>query len=171
MYLDNRQLLLLIAPFFVSLFIYFFDAEIVGNVRYVFPIYEEYSNKTLSEKTDTYLLIETKYKLYQDIKEKLELRKTNAPWIAENIFYQEEGLLEQIPQQTFAPQEELPKQITPKPYVYKLEVVYPNKKIAIINGLIVKEGGIIHDVKILKIEHNRVMLEDTKGVKWLSLFQ
>ena len=163
MRLTNKQALTLIFPFVVSSIIYMFDVEIVSNIHHLFPIYAEYSNKVLSEKTDTYLEIEKKYKLYKNINNKIELRKTNARWIAENLFYdKQEKVIVELSSK---------KKNNAKSYAYQLKIVYPNEKIAIINDLTVREGTLIPGAKVIKIQNNRVLLQYKKGLKWLYLFK
>jgi hypothetical protein len=47
-----------------------------------------------------------------------------------------------------------------------LVVVTGEEKMAIISGVLVREGDFIDDVKIERIEHNRVLLRN-KTTKWL----
>lgn len=44
-----------------------------------------------------------------------------------------------------------------------------DKKMAVINGNLVYEGGQFQDNKVEKIERNKVLLKDKKGEKWLIM--
>lgn len=53
--------------------------------------------------------------------------------------------------------------------VVTLILVNNGKKMAVINGVVVKEGDIVDSSKVVKIEKNRVLLSDKKGSKWLKM--
>lgn len=44
-----------------------------------------------------------------------------------------------------------------------------DRKMAIINGIVVKEGDMINGGKVVKIQKNRVLLQDGEGDRWLSI--
>ncbi|MDD5401220.1 MAG: hypothetical protein PHQ93_08555 [Sulfurimonas sp.] len=163
LYLSNKQLAILVSPFIVASGIYFFNEDIVPNASYLFASYEEYSNKELSQKVDMYLKIEEKYMLYKEIQERVKKREENSGWIADEFFYPEEKVVNAASQQG--------EKIVEKEYHYKLEALYPNDKVAIINGVIVREGSSIEDAKVVEIKDNSVLLKNKKGLKWLHLFQ
>lgn len=161
MYLNNKQLLLLIFPFFLSYGVYFFSEEIVENAHYFFPTYKKYSNRDLDAKVDNYLQIETKYILFQDIQDKVESRKKEAKWIAANLFYKKQDVVKT----------EAGKKISTKPFTYRLQALFPDDKTAIINDSIVREGSMVYGAKVIKIERSQVLIKTNKGLQWLFLFQ
>jgi hypothetical protein len=59
--------------------------------------------------------------------------------------------------------------VTPITYVVTLILANNDKKMAIINGIVVKEGGIINDSTVEKIEKNRVLLKNKKESRWLKV--
>lgn len=44
-----------------------------------------------------------------------------------------------------------------------------NRKMAIINGMVVKEGDIFNQNRVAKIEKNRVLIKDKKGERWIRI--
>jgi hypothetical protein len=50
-----------------------------------------------------------------------------------------------------------------------LIVINRAKKYAIIGGTVVKEGDVVDQRRVLRIEKNRVLLRDKEGEKWLRL--
>jgi len=166
MNLSIKQISMLSMPFFFSILIYMFDVDIVKNIQYLFPNYEEYSNKTLDKKADIYLKILSKDKIYQEIKEKATNRKEYASWIADNILYKN------FTQKHTAKQERKIMQKVQRTYSWKLQAVFNKKKIAIINSKIVKLGSIIDGGRLVEIQENRVLIKYAKGLKkWIHLFQ
>ncbi|MEK6659559.1 MAG: hypothetical protein AABY36_07775 [Campylobacterota bacterium] len=168
LYLSNKQLAMMVSPFIVASGIYFFNDEIVGNATYLFSGYGEYSNIELSQKVDMYLKIEEKYVLYKEIQERVKKREENSEWIAEEFFYPQEKIVNAT---TDTKAEQSIEKVIEKEYSYKLEALYPNDKVAIINGIIVREGGTVEDAKVVEIKDNSVLLKNKKGLKWLHLFQ
>lgn len=165
LYLSNKQLAILVSPFIVASGIYFFNDEIVGNATYLFSGYGEYSNIELSQKVDMYIKIEEKYMFYKEIQERVKKREENNEWIAEEFFSPEEKVV------NATKSEQGVENVIEKERYYKLEALYPNDKVAIINGTIVREGSNIEDAKVVEIKDNSVLLKNKKGLKWLHLFQ
>lgn len=166
MYLNNKQLILLTFPFIVSASIYFFSAEIISNARYIFPVYEGYSNKDLDAKTGTYLQIEAEIKKYQNIEEKIVQRKNEAKWAADNLFSEKYKDYKPI-----LNKQDESRQVESKQYAHTVQALFSENKTAIIDDLIVKEGDVVYGDIIVKIEKNRVQLKTKKGLQWLFLFQ
>jgi len=172
MHLTNKQLFTLIFPFLIGMIFYLFDMDIVKNVKYLFPNYEEYTNKTLDKKAVTYLKIEAKGKLYQEIQDAMIARNKNARWISEHVLYKKMNL--KIKSNIKRTNSTLSRKITKKRLNAKnlqLQAVFSKDKVAIINGHFVKESASIGGVKILKIEQERVLLDFKKGKKWIYLFR
>ncbi|RJQ37991.1 MAG: hypothetical protein C4550_07235 [Nitrospiraceae bacterium] len=46
-----------------------------------------------------------------------------------------------------------------------------NRKMAIINDIVVKEGDTIDNGKVKKIERNRVLIKDKEGEEWIKIEQ
>lgn len=169
MHLDSRQIILLIIPFFLSGSIYFFDMDIVQNVKYLFPSYQEYSNKRLDKKADIYLKILSKDKVYQDIQNRVTAREDSSQWIAQTILYKKLIDREKILYNNSSSSSN--KRVV-KAYSWKLQAVFNKKEVAIINSKIVKLGSFIDGGKLIRIKEDRVLIQYNKGLKkWLHLFQ
>jgi hypothetical protein len=56
-----------------------------------------------------------------------------------------------------------------RPLLVSLIVVSRNKKFAIINGVVAKEGDAVDQYRVVKIERNRVLLQSKEGKQWLRL--
>ncbi len=52
-----------------------------------------------------------------------------------------------------------------------LILISENRKMAIINDIVVKEGDIIDHGKVKKIEKNRVLIKDKEGEEWIKIEQ
>ncbi len=167
MHLNSRQFLALLLPFIIALIISVLSGEIVQNISYLFSPYEEYSNKSLDSKAEMYLKIEEKSKKYQEIQKKVELRKSNVEWIAKNMLYNKQISTQSTPQQEIIVVDE----VVEESFVYKLEMIYPKVKVALINGKMVHEREIIDGAKVIKINNDGVLIEYQKGLKWLTLFR
>ena len=50
-----------------------------------------------------------------------------------------------------------------------LIVINRGKKFAIISGAVVKEGDVLDQRRILRIERNQVLLKDKEGERWLKI--
>lgn len=166
MHLNSKQIFLLLSPFLVSFIIYFFDTDITNNAKYLFPKYAEYGNKVLDKKATIYLKISKKDKDYQTIIQRLQDRSTHAKWIANNIFYKYIAIKAPVIRQK---SRNLP-HIYNKSTNFVLQAIFNRKKVAIINGKILKTSSYIDGAKILKIEKNKVLLKQNKGTKWVYLF-
>jgi hypothetical protein len=145
--------------------VYFFDTDITQNVKYLFPDYEEYTNKILDKKAEIYIKIKSKDKIYQTIKTKLKARGENATWVSEKILYSD-IVVSKPKRKTSLKQKSIEKKI-----YWKLEAVFHNKKVAIINGKMVKVSSIVDGAEVLKIYSNKVLLKYKKGKRWVYLFQ
>ncbi|MDQ1244564.1 MAG: hypothetical protein QG565_904 [Campylobacterota bacterium] len=171
MYLNNKQLIFLTFPLIVSASVYFFSAEIISNARYIFPVYEGYSNKDLDAKTGAYLQIEAEIKKYQNIEEKIAQRKNESKWAAENLFDKESQDYKPILNKQDESKQDESRQVESKQHSHTVQALFADNKTAIIDNLIVKEGDVVYGDIIVKIEKNRVQLKTKKGLIWLTLFQ
>jgi len=165
MHLTNKQITTLLSPFLVAGVLFYFKDDIIQNIQSFFPKYEEYSNKALDKKASIYLQIESKDKLYQEIQNAVTARKENALWIADNILYTTELEKEKIVKRT-----QKPVVITTKPKPLKLQAVFPEDNVAIINGHFVKKGSHYNGVEILNITQEGIQIKSKKGKKWIYLF-
>jgi len=52
-----------------------------------------------------------------------------------------------------------------------LILISNNRKMAIINDIVVKEGDIIDHGRVKKIEKNRVLIKDKEGEEWIKIQQ
>ena len=76
MRLSNWQLLMLGIPLIISGIVYVFSDDIVKNMHFLFPEYQEQSASViLNKKADTYLEIEKKSSLYREIEDKMAARQ------------------------------------------------------------------------------------------------
>ena len=168
MHLTTKQISVLLIPFLISAMVYIFDFDIVKNIKYLFPSYEEYTNKSLDKKATIYLKIESKDKLYQEIQENIKKRPQNAKWIVEKVFYKK------LPKKSIEvinnKKTHGKKNFKEKELVWNLEAVFSKDKVAIINGIVVKEKHLVDGAEVLKILDDRVLLSYKKGKKWIYLF-
>jgi len=160
MYLSSRQLASLILPFVISFAVYIYSAEIISYIGYLFPTQEKYSNRDLNAKIDTYIQIEREKKTYEDVQQKVDAREGDAKWVANNLLYEKQQ----------SPDAVLGNQSDTKELSYKLQALFYDTKTAIINNIIVKEGSLIDESVVTKIEENRVQIKTKKGLKWLTIF-
>ncbi len=164
MHLTTKQIATLLLPFLVAGVVYMFDFDIAKNIKYLFPVYKEYQDKTLDKKAAIYLQIESNGNLYQEIKKKIKNRKEEAKWIVEKVLYKK------------APMQQTKKVVNTseqnkKTPTWKLEAVFAKLKVAIINGTVVKEHSTVDGARVLKILDNRVLLHSKKGKRWVYLFR
>ncbi len=164
MYLTAKQILHLALPFLFTLMIYFFDDSIVAKIRYFFPTYSEYTNKTLDKKAEIYLQIESKEKVYKEIREKMALRPQSTDWIVSKVLYKK---LKREDRQEVAPKVENKKV---RPPVWRLEAVFAKEKVAIINGKFVSIGSMIDQAQVVEIKKETVCIEFGKERRCLHLF-
>ncbi len=156
MRLNGGQLFTLTIPFLIGGIVYIFSDDIVDNIRFLYPEYQEHSSSILvNNKLDSYLHIENKSGLYREIEEKIVSRQLSAPWIADTILYLKDESIAQEEQQLS----------------WKLQMVYPKKNIAIINGKLIKINDIVDGAKVIKIEKLRVLLQHNERLVWVTLFQ
>jgi hypothetical protein len=50
-----------------------------------------------------------------------------------------------------------------------LILINGGRKMAIINGMVVKEGDVFNQNRVAKIEKNRVLIKDKKGERWIRI--
>jgi len=159
-HLSSRQLASLILPFVVTFAVYIYSAEIISYANYLFPAKEKYSNMDIDAKIDTYLQIQREIKTYGDVQQKVDAREGDTKWVANNLLYEKQQ----------SPDTVLVKQSDTEDLSYKLQALFYDNKTAIINNLIVKEGSLIGESVVTKIEKNRVQIKTKKGLKWLTIF-
>jgi len=156
MRLNSWQIFTLTIPFIISILLYTFNDTIVQNIHSLSPKYDENDSFiNFDKKTGTYLAIGVKSKFYKEMEKKISARQSNAFWISKYILYE-------------TAREETSK--TSKS-AWRLQMVYPKHKIAIINGKIKKLNEMIDGAKIIKIENLSVLLEYNKRQTWVTLFQ
>lgn len=166
-YLSKKQMAFIAAPFVLSCAVYFVSEDIVSNANYIFPSYEEFSDNELGKKVDIYFSIEEKRAIYEEIGEKIQKREKDRSWVAQELFFEEEKPKIVPP---IVEAEKKREEIAPKEYQYKVEALYPKDKVAIINGVVLKEGGTIGDAEVVEIKENSVLLKNKKGLKWINMF-
>ena len=156
MRLNGWQLFSLGIPFVVAGIIYLFSDDIVKNIHFLFPEYQDQSSSIMVNKeVDTYLKIESKSKIYDEIEQKLASRRSDAIWITDAILYSEEKIIKEEARE----------------FAWKLEMVYPKKNIAIINGKLARINDTVDGARVVEIENLRVLLEHNERLEWVTLFQ
>lgn len=156
MRLSHWQLFTLGIPFIIGAIVYLFSEDIVKNIHFLFPEYKEQSSSIIvNKKVDTYLDIENKSGLYGEIEERLVSARSNALWITDAILYSKDEIIKQEAQQL----------------AWKLEMVYPQKNIAIINGKLTRINEMVDGARVVKIENLRVLLKHNERLEWVTLFQ
>lgn len=163
MHLNNIQLLKLAIPFILIGILYIFSDGLVSNVGNHVVTMQEYENKELETKAKVYLKIQKYKKIYVAILNRIELREKSRKWIVNHLLYNQKVFIKDTPSY-------ISKKITKK-NIWSLQILYANKKTAIINSQIVHEGSMINGAKVLDILQNKVLLETKQGKKWLFLFQ
>lgn len=169
MYLNSIQLLKLIIPFILVSILYIYSDDLVMDADVVFPTIQEYKNKELDAKANIYLKIQRNKKIYVSILNQIEKRDKERGWITEHLLYVPKKLPAKTTKviQTSVTQ----RKVVAKKRLWTLQILYPNKKVAIINSKIVHEGSMINGAKVLHIAKDKVLLKTRQGKKWLSLFQ
>ena len=156
MRLNGWQLFMLGIPFIIGGIVYLFSEDIVENMHFLFPEYQEQSKRImLTEKVDIYLDIEQKSSHYREIEDKITARRSNATWITDTILYSQHKI----------------DKLEVQKRAWKLEMVYPKRKIAIINGKLTGINEIVDGAKVVKIENLRVLLKHNERLEWVTLFQ
>ena len=163
MYLTNKQLFLLTIPFLVALSLYFFYQDIASFSKYFFPSYDAYKNAILDKKADIYLKIESKTKDYDEIIKRIEERKKESLWIA-NLLHRQNEMKKA---KEFLNKKNRRIEIVS----YKLEAIFYDKKIAIINKKIIPLYGKVDGARLIKVEMDRVEIKTKKGTQWLYIFK
>lgn len=153
-------------PFILASILYVYSDDIMQDADSVFPTIQQYSNKELDEKAKVYLKIQRDRDVYATIVSQMQKREKNRNWIVENLLYEKKSE-KSIP---IVKKEVVRKKKIAKEQHWKLQILYPNKKVAIINSKIVHEGFMVDGAKVIKIMQNKVLLKTKKGKKWLSLF-
>ncbi len=163
MNLNGRQFLLLLLPFIVGIVVFMFADDLVKNIKYLFPEYVEYSNPNLHEKAKIYLKMDKRGEKYREILHKIDVRKKNESWIVENILYSKEKVAKIV-------LEKEKRAKSDKKYHWTLQMAYPSKDIAIINGKIIRINEVVSTARLIKIEKDRVLLYKKGKLKWVHLF-
>lgn len=168
MYLNNIQLLKLIVPFVLVGVLYLYSDDLMMDADAVFPTIQEYTNKELDEKANIYLNIQRNKQVYVSILTQMEKRDKEREWISKYLLYlPKKHLLERTKRvQTSVTQ----RKIIRKKGKWRLQILYPNKKVAIINSRIVHEGSLVDGAEVVEIAQDKVFIKTEQGTKWLSLF-
>lgn len=155
MRLNGWQLLMLGIPFFIGGIVYLFSEDIVKNIHFLFPEYQEQRIIILNEKVDTYLNIEKKSSHYREIEDKIAARRSNATWITDTILYSKQHI----------------DQLEVQKRAWKLQMAYPKKNTAIINGKLTGINKMVDGAKVIAIENLKVLLKHDERLEWVTLFQ
>jgi len=154
MHLKGWQFLMLGIPFIIAGIVYLFSDDIVKNIYFLFPEHhEERTFLSLNKKAAMYLDIESKAGLYRKVQNKISTKQINEKWVAKNILYREH------------------KKENPQRYIWKLQMVYPKKKIAIINGKVVHINDVVDGAQVVDIKKLSVLIKEGERLEWVTLFQ
>ncbi len=156
-HLNNKQIFFLLIPLVITFIVYNFDMEIVKNVKYFFPKYQEYNNPVLDKKADIYLKIDKNKLSYKNIEEKLKTRPKYTKWISDNILYN--SLSVKTTKKSYKKNTKL-----------HLQAVFYDRQIAIINDKPYKINSKVYNGKLIKIEKTKVLIKYKRETKWLKLF-
>jgi len=159
MYLSIKHILSLLLPFLMAVILYIFSEDIIQNIKYLFPKYNEYTNKILDKKVDVYLNIAKESNEFIKTQKKIALRNKNYQWIKKDFQYQNISIVQE--------------KKTKKPHknnILELQMVYPKRNIAIINNKIIHINDKIGGMQLISIEADRVLIKNKKGLKWINLF-
>jgi len=159
MHLSNREFFQLLLPFLLALGIYIFRAEIIQQTELLFPKIQKNTKETLDSRVALYLQIKNYQNYYESIEKKVQKRQENIPWISREFFYLPAKITQNIPQASVKKSKE-----------WRLEALFPQQNVAIINAKIVHVNSTIDSAKVIKITNDKVLLKTNKGLKWLSLF-
>ena len=157
MRLNGQQFFMLAIPFIIGSIVYVFNDDIVKNIHFLFPEYhEEHSLSTLNKKAAIYLDIESKGSFYHELEDKISARRSNATWIANTILYKKYKNV---------------KKEEPQKHAWRLQMVYPKKKIVIINGKVTRINEMVDGARVVDIKSLRVLLKHNERLEWVTLFQ
>ena len=167
MYLSNKQWGILIIPFFIAFLFYFVSDDLAQRVKSFFPAYEEYTNKVLDKKIAIYLDIEKNDAKYKHIMKALKDRKENAMWMVKDVLYGEynEQKVQKVERKIYKKRK---RHIV---YKWRVQAIFPTKNVAIVNGKMVRLGGIIDHGKVIDIQKDKILIQYKKGKKWVYMFR
>ena len=165
MHLSNIQISQILSPFLLATIVYVYSGDIIQNADKIFPTIQQYKNTQLDKKAAIYLKIQRDQKIYYSIINKNHLRHIKNKWIVDNLLY----LAQKRKKHTITHTHLHKKQGKQK--IWQLAVLYPKKKIAIINSKIVHEGSIVDGARVLKVKSEKVLLKTKGGLQWIYLFR
>lgn len=145
--INNKQLLIIIAPVVIT----FICMIALSHIKF---------KPSLSPLEQT---------LYGFSYQKLQIIKRQAVTITtlDSPIYVEDFPLKtgypQVPLEKVAPLETEPE------IKVSLILINGGRKIAIINGNVLKEGDVFNQNTVAKIEKNKVLIKDTKGERWIKV--
>jgi len=165
MHLSNSQLLQLITPFALASVLYIYSDDVVQYADNIFPTIKQYKNTKLDKKAAIYLKIQRDNNIYMSILNQKDIRNKQSEWIVQKLLYTKQK------NQSTTPHPSFQRTRVHKRHKWHLEVLYPKKKIAIINAQLVHEGSKIDGAQVLQITAEKILLKTTEGLQWVSLFQ
>jgi len=164
MHLTNKQLLLLLTPLMFAVVIWLLGDTIVGNLRYFFPDCKEYKSRSFDRKISLYMGIKAKKVKDERFIKMSSLVAKESDWIVYDVLYKPKIKIKKIKQKRLSYE-------SYKPIPIKLNAIFYSFKTAIVNGKLVKEKGLINkNIKLDKIEKDRILIQDKKGKRWVYLF-
>ena len=154
-YIDFKQILLLLTPFFIFGLIYFFSYEIKEEAKKYF-FYEKEAPLHVQIKENIarrYVILSNNLNNYEILK-KFDSNNVN---LAKKIF------------KPINENEE--KYKSSGNFILKYTVIGNGKKRAYLNNKLVKIGDKIDGITILDIRNKRVKIKTDEGVKWINILK
>jgi len=163
MFLNNKQMLKLLSPFLVVGLILYFQDDITRMLLKYLPVHKEVVRNILNNQMQQYLKVSRDMKPYEKISKKAVLRQKYLQWTIDKVIYDKisdhpVGVIQNI---------KVSKQSVK---IWRVEAIFPDEKIAIVNSKIVKEGSKIDGAMVKKIKNDMILLKTLEGLKWIKLF-
>jgi hypothetical protein len=170
MHLSKKDLLSLFLPFFIAYLVYYFSSNIINYVDSFFATHEKYVDQKLDLKMQKYLELESKQSIYKKINQDALKREESIDWFVDELFYSKkiEAPHSVADFKSITTTQSIEEH---KIYTFKLQAVFLDDKTAIINDTFVKEGSKIDNALVKQIKEDSVLIQTSKGTKWLFLFQ
>ena len=159
MYLNNKQIIQLLAPFLLGIVLLFFQDNIVNFMYSQLPKPKSIKDKNFYNDVNEYLKIQRDMYTYNAVTKKIKEREKSSQWITANVLYQKQ-LAQSKNESALKKQKQF----------WHLEAVFPKHNMAIMNAQFVHKGSFIDNAKIIQIKFDSVLLKTKKGLKWVHLF-
>ena len=159
LYLSNKQIVLLAIPVIIAGGLYYFEDDILKYMHTVLPKHNMKKSELLTQEANKYLRIKRNKNKYDEISEKIILRKKFIEWMQNHLIYKKIDVIDRKSRQKSLLQDK-----------WRLEAVFPKYDKAIINNKFVHIGSNIDRATVIEIDFDKVLLKTAKGLKWIHLF-